>query len=60
MIRGMYQVHVTQGKNEIPIGPAVSDRRILEDLVRTINKMVKAGREKRWHDARIVPVALFH
>lgn len=54
----LYQVHVTQGKTEIPVGPAVPHQRVLEPLAEAINVAVINGTEKRWHDARIVRVTL--
>lgn len=53
----MYQIYVTEGKMERPVGPAASARRLLEPLTQMINESVAKGAEKYWHDARIVPIS---
>lgn len=53
----MYQVQVSTPINPaLQIGPAVSDKRVLEPMVEAINRSVATGKEKDWRDARIVTV----
>jgi len=53
----LFQTFVTDANDmEIPIGPAVSDARVIEPLVSAINIAVASGKERGWHDARIMRV----
>lgn len=55
--KGLWQVQVTdaQGRH-IPVGPATSEKDAAENLCQEINVRVSLGKEKEWHDARVVAV----
>jgi hypothetical protein len=53
----LYQVQVsTATKEQIFVGPAVSEPGVLEPFVETINKAVALGKERDWRDAHIVQI----
>lgn len=57
----MFQVQVTNAmKQDVQVGPAVSDKRVLEPLIEAINLSVASGKQKDWRDARIVQIHKLH
>ena len=63
--RQMYQCHVTErGDNgterQIPVGPRADRQDVAAGLCEAINKAVAQGKERRWHDARVIQVDEVH